>query len=93
MLIYNFGSSVEAPITWSEYLKRVVSLSKIYPASDSMWLPMIITFQRKLPYIIATWLLEFLPAFLIDVARMCVGLKPRYRKNISKQISNYIHSY
>jgi len=77
MLIYNFVS-VDAP-TWQEYGDKMVSLIKLYPSKDALWIPHMKFISQKILYKICIWLGHLFPAFLIDAVNICMN-RPRYCK-------------
>jgi len=64
MLIYNFVS-MNAP-TWNEYSNEMLSLIKLYPSKDALWIPAMKFIPQEILYKICIWLGHLFPAFLLD---------------------------
>lgn len=82
MLIYNFVSNVDAPITWDEFRIMNLMIAKKYPMNNSIWYTSFRFSKNKFMSNFSILLLHLLPGLLIDTACRCVGQKPRYIKNI-----------
>jgi len=74
MLIYNFVS-IDAP-SWQEYADKMVSLIKLYPSKDALWIPYMKFISQEILYKICIWLGHLFPAFLIDAVNICIN-RPR----------------
>lgn len=81
MLIYNFVSSEDAPLTWNEYCTINTRYSDIYPPSNSFWYLSFKMNKQKLMHTMSTLVLHLLPAFIVDTVCICLGQKPRLVKN------------
>ncbi|XP_012265211.2 fatty acyl-CoA reductase wat-like isoform X1 [Athalia rosae] len=92
MLIYNYVSSADAPITWGDYCTTNIKYGKMYPLSSAIWY---LSFTMN-KYLFVHWiymiLFHLVPALLMDTASMCVGQKPRLWKMYKKihKFSNVI---
>lgn len=89
MLIYNFVSSPESPITWGEYCDTNIVFGHKYPLKNSIWYLSFRMIKQRTLYLITIWLLHLLPALLIDTVRICTGQKPKYESN-KHEIQNFI---
>ncbi|XP_067213507.1 putative fatty acyl-CoA reductase CG5065 isoform X1 [Linepithema humile] len=76
MLIYNSVSPNDMP-KWGQYINYVHILCERYPCNNIIWLPHTIFVRQKIIYKICIWLAHLLPAFLVDMARVCMGRKPK----------------
>ncbi|XP_011705929.1 PREDICTED: putative fatty acyl-CoA reductase CG5065 [Wasmannia auropunctata] len=86
MLIYNFVS-IDAP-TWNEYINKMISLNKLYPVKEIIWMPLLKIIRQKVLYKICIWIGHLLPAFLMDAVNICMNRRPRMWKLYRK-----IHKY
>lgn len=84
MLIYNFVSSEDAPLTWNEYCTINTRYSDIYPPSNSFWYLSFKMNKQKLMHTMSTLVLHLLPAFIVDTVCICLGQKPRLMKMYQK---------
>ena len=78
MLIYNFVSSADSPLTWGEYCNINMVYTNDYPPNNSFWYLSFQMNKQKLVHSVYTVLLHLLPALLVDTGSVCVGQKPRY---------------
>ncbi|XP_046592784.1 fatty acyl-CoA reductase wat isoform X2 [Neodiprion lecontei] len=84
MLIYNYVSSVDAPLTWGEYCKSNMEYGKLYPLSNSIWYLSFTTNKHKFIHLLYVLFLHLLPAMLVDTVSICIGQKPRLWKMYQK---------
>ncbi|KAG7201486.1 hypothetical protein KM043_004245 [Ampulex compressa] len=84
MLIYNYVSTVEAPLNWTKYRLLNKDYIDAYPLSTCIWYLSFTMIKYKPLYTIACLLLHLLPALLVDTVRVCFGKKPRLWKIYEK---------
>ncbi|XP_008549791.1 fatty acyl-CoA reductase wat [Microplitis demolitor] len=84
MLIYNYISTVENPITWGFYIDNCLTYGRDFPLKQSVWYLTMSTYQNKTINFFANIILHLLPALLVDIVAVCTGHKPRVVKSISK---------
>ncbi|XP_012270704.1 fatty acyl-CoA reductase wat isoform X2 [Orussus abietinus] len=84
MLIYNFVSSVEAPLTWGEYCETNLKHGVEYPFSTSIWYLSFRMNKSKIMHQISVIILHLLPAILVDAVCISTGNKPRMWKGYQK---------
>lgn len=77
MIIYNYVSSVDAPITWGTYCKTNLVYGRMYPLSNALWYLSFASNKYKLVHWIYVLFLHLLPALLVDTVSMCIGQKPK----------------
>ncbi|XP_034942280.1 fatty acyl-CoA reductase wat-like isoform X2 [Chelonus insularis] len=82
--IYNYVSTVEAPITWGDYMDHGLSAGREFPLKQSVWYLSMTGYQNKILSFLAHILLHLFPAVLVDIAAICSGHKPRMVKAVTK---------
>lgn len=80
ILVYNYISSNENPITWEEFTCINYIVSKHYPYSKSLWTPMAVLVKNPFLYTILKFSLHIIPAILLDAGLILTMNKPRYVK-------------
>ncbi|KAH0535391.1 hypothetical protein KQX54_016117 [Cotesia glomerata] len=84
MLIYNYTSTVENPITWGFYIDNCLAFARDYPLKQSIWYLTMTTNQSKVINFLANIILHLLPALLADILMVCRGHKPHVVKSVTK---------
>lgn len=84
MLIYNFVSSVDAPLTWGNFGQTNLKWIKEYPLSQSIWYFTCTMIKNKMLYLVSIFFAHLLPALLFDIGTLCTGHKPRLWKLYGK---------
>ncbi|XP_015586610.1 fatty acyl-CoA reductase wat isoform X2 [Cephus cinctus] len=84
MLIYNYVSSVEAPLTWGDYCETNLKYGHQYPLSNSIWYLSFRMNKHKIIHLLYVLFLHLLPALLVDTVSICFGQKPRLWKGYQK---------
>lgn len=84
MLIYNYTSTVENPITWGYYIDNCLAFARDYPLKQSIWYLTMTTSQSKVINFLANIILHLLPALLADILMVCRGHKPHVVKSVTK---------
>lgn len=90
MLIYNFVSTADAPLTWREFSYINYPYISEYPLSNSVWYPFYFAAIYKLQFTIFDVILHTIPAIFVDIALLCLGHKPRMLKTHGK-INKFIN--
>ncbi|XP_069698280.1 putative fatty acyl-CoA reductase CG5065 isoform X2 [Periplaneta americana] len=65
--VYNFVSGIQQPITWGEYFDICKEYAVRNPPSRAIWYYFVIFCRKKYTYLATSFLLEFIPACLIDL--------------------------
>lgn len=77
MLIYNYVSTVESPVTWKEYRDINLRYAHEFPLSEAKWTVSLTLNQYKLTDFFNRVFLHYVPALVIDSFSICVGYKPK----------------
>ncbi|CAH0548796.1 unnamed protein product [Brassicogethes aeneus] len=82
--IYNYVSSVENPLRWSDFHNINALHGLKYPLTNTFWTSGVKGTKHEKLYTIYTFLFHFLPAIVMDLVAFVTGNKPRlmemYRK-------------
>jgi fatty acyl-CoA reductase len=78
MLIYNFTSTVEAPIKWGMFGKNIIKYVNKYPTQSALWYTIFTLKKSKFMYWLSIFFLHWIPAALVDFVAVSSGQKPRY---------------
>ncbi|KAJ4442000.1 hypothetical protein ANN_11864 [Periplaneta americana] len=65
--VYNFVSGIQQPITWGEYFDICKEYAVRNPPSRAIWYYFVIFCRNKYTYLATSFLLEFIPACLMDL--------------------------
>ncbi|KAF7990401.1 hypothetical protein HCN44_000206 [Aphidius gifuensis] len=85
MLIYNYVSTTDAPVTWKEFIvDYCLELAREYPILQSKWYMTFSITKNRLAYNLSMIFLHLLPALLVDLIFFCTGQKPKLYKMSSK---------
>lgn len=84
MMIYNYVSTTENPIKWSEYLTVCLHYGREFPIKQSIWYLTVHFSKNKIIKFFAIIFLHLLPAILLDAVNICTGQKPRLLKALRK---------
>ncbi|OXU24630.1 hypothetical protein TSAR_006070 [Trichomalopsis sarcophagae] len=95
MLIYNFTSTEEAPISWGVLCKNAVSYIDQYPSEVTCWYAVLLINKFKFIYTLYALFLHWIPAYLVDLVSRCVGQNPRLQKVYEKmdKLSNVLNTF
>lgn len=90
MLIYNYVSTVDAPISWNEFLmEKCLSYSRIYPILQQKWYMTFHITNNKFIYNISKIFLHFIPALFLDFIFLFMGNAPKMYK-MSTKVFKYL---
>ncbi|XP_074029506.1 fatty acyl-CoA reductase wat [Leptinotarsa decemlineata] len=77
LLVYNYVSSAENPITWREFIELNIIQGEKFPVLNSLWEAFVIFTPDLYWYWILRFFCHTLPGFLIDLVAILTGNKPR----------------
>ena len=77
MLIYNYTSTVEAPITWERFRANMVKYANKYPPQTALWCAELTLRKQKYLYALSTLILHSIPGFILDTVARLAGKEPR----------------
>lgn len=77
MLIYNFTSTEEAPISVGRFAYSAASYINQYPSEVACWYAILRISKFKFICAIYALFLHWIPAYLVDFASRSIGQKPR----------------
>ncbi|XP_015125301.1 fatty acyl-CoA reductase wat isoform X1 [Diachasma alloeum] len=83
-LIYNYVSTVDAPVLWADYYDYCLAGAREFPILQSKWY---LTFSPKassLSHSLSVLFLHLVPAMILDFFLVCTGNKPRTYKMVTK---------
>ncbi|XP_013176093.1 PREDICTED: fatty acyl-CoA reductase 1-like [Papilio xuthus] len=72
------------PITWDFYSQVVRTVGPDYASPKVVWSPFVIETKSELIFFIFTWILHFVPAYIIDVVCLLLGKPRRFVKLYEK---------
>lgn len=75
--IYNCASGQKNPIKWKKFVKCVVTNVRKNPFEDAMWYGLLICCNCEQTFKWMTYLVQYIPVYLIDFFIKCMGKKPR----------------
>ncbi|XP_044014386.1 fatty acyl-CoA reductase wat-like [Aphidius gifuensis] len=85
MLIYNYVSTNDAPVTWNEFsVNYCLKYGHEYPVLQTKWYITFSITKSRLAFKLSMIFLHFLPALLVDSIFLCTGQKPKLYKMFSK---------
>ncbi|XP_058809405.1 fatty acyl-CoA reductase wat-like [Phymastichus coffea] len=84
MLIYNFVSACEAPVTWQDFKVINTKYANEYPMSDACWYVSFNVNKSKFVNSVYVVFLHLVPAFIIDTFTIFLRRKPRLLKMYEK---------
>ncbi|XP_044013795.1 uncharacterized protein LOC122856167 [Aphidius gifuensis] len=85
MLIYNYVSTTDAPVTWNNFfIDYCLESAREYPILQTKWYMTFSITKNRLAYNLSMIFLHLLPALLVDLIFLCTGQKPKLYKMLSK---------
>ncbi|GLV38329.1 waterproof [Carabus blaptoides fortunei] len=86
--IYNYVSTVEKPLDWSEYCGINLIYGQKYPLSDAIWVLNFGCTKSGFLHSVYMVFLHLIPAILVDALTLLCGKKPRMVK-VYKQMEKF----
>ncbi|KAL1501611.1 hypothetical protein ABEB36_006908 [Hypothenemus hampei] len=93
--VYNYGSTNDNPLTWSQFRAINMSLGLTLPTTKAIWYPIFVFVKFYPLFLFVRFFLHTVPAFFADIVLIGMGRKPRllaaYRKinKFSSVISHF----
>ncbi|XP_046737953.1 fatty acyl-CoA reductase 1-like [Diprion similis] len=84
VLVYNYVSGNENPITWNKFNVVCAPYRKVYPSEQAVYHSFLLTTKSKFLFVILDFLLHLLPAIMIDLMAKLVGKQPKMYQLMSK---------
>ncbi len=82
--VYNCTSGGTNPITWGSIAEIIVRLSRSHPSHRLLWFPFLNTVTTRPVFRVIRYLIQTLPAVVVDGLLTVVGKKPWLRNLYSK---------
>ncbi|XP_044764594.1 uncharacterized protein LOC123321154 [Coccinella septempunctata] len=82
--IFNVVSSVESPITWGQFHQLGEKMGRKIPTEMQIWYPVAFVSSNLQLCAIMAFLLQTIPAYLVDAVCYCIGKEPMMVKGYEK---------
>ncbi|XP_050678153.1 fatty acyl-CoA reductase wat-like [Leptidea sinapis] len=83
-VVYNCVSSVESPVTWEQYMKLNEGYGLKVPPIQAIWGYLLILTPSAFLYTIYSFILHWIPAYIIDAVLVIIGKKPMLKQAYKK---------
>lgn len=80
--VYNYVSTIEKPLNWSEYCGINLIYGQKYPLSAAIWFLDFSCTKSVFLHSVYMVLFHLIPAIFVDAITLLLGKKPRYVKII-----------
>ncbi|XP_014231220.1 fatty acyl-CoA reductase wat-like [Trichogramma pretiosum] len=84
MLIYNFISTNDAPITWQDFRRTNLKFANDYPLSKAIWYQSFSMNPNRLWHNVSKVLFHWVPAYMYDGLALLTGQEPKMRAMYEK---------